>query len=55
MHIAITEKSNSEAEDGEGHFNKRTYQGLVIEEAEKEKSSKGREPACSHGAYVLEV
>jgi|UPI00004779A6 hypothetical protein len=34
---ATTEKSNSEAEDGEGHFNKHSYQGLVIEEAQQQK------------------
>lgn len=37
MHTATTEQSSLEAKDGEGHFNKHTYQGLVREEARQQK------------------
>lgn len=30
----MIEKSNLEVEDGEGYFNKYSYQGLVIEEVQ---------------------
>lgn len=35
MHKATAEESSSEARGGEGHFNKHTYQGLVVKDAQQ--------------------
>lgn len=40
MHTATTEQSSSEAKDGEGHFNKHTYGGLVRERHSSRKRNK---------------